>query len=201
MRKIDAFAHILPRRYLDRLERHLADTMPAAQLRYYREGVFTYDPALTDLDARWRVMDRFGDYSQVLVLAVPPIEEIGPPDVAADFARLANDEMAELVHADPDRFVGFAAALPLQAGEAPARPLFASLMWRSARWERPARRLIRTCLERRWTIHGSSPCWRRSKAWAGPCGCIPPGRPNPTSASGGRSAGRTKRRPRSPGWS
>ena len=27
-RKIDAFAHILPRRYLDRLERHLGGTMP-----------------------------------------------------------------------------------------------------------------------------------------------------------------------------
>jgi uncharacterized protein len=47
------------------------------------------------------------------VLAVPPLEEIGPPKVAADFARLANDEMAELVVRHPDRFAGFAAALPL----------------------------------------------------------------------------------------
>ncbi len=113
MRKVDAFAHILPPNYLDRLERHLAATMPPAQLRYYREGVFTYDDALTDLDARWRALEPLDDYAQVLVLAVPPIEEIGPPAVAAEFARLANEEMASLVRAFPDRFVGFAAALPL----------------------------------------------------------------------------------------
>jgi len=70
MRKIDAFAHILPPNYLHRLERQLTATMPRAQLRYYREGVFTYDHALTDLDLRWRAMEPFGDYAQVLVLAV-----------------------------------------------------------------------------------------------------------------------------------
>lgn len=113
MRKIDAFAHILPARYLARLEKHLESSMDPRRLRYYREGVFRYDPALTDLDARWRAIERFGDYAQVLVLAVPPLEEVGPPAVAAEFARLANDEMAELVRAHPDRFAGFAAALPL----------------------------------------------------------------------------------------
>jgi aminocarboxymuconate-semialdehyde decarboxylase len=123
MRKIDAFAHILPPNYLDRLERHLAATMPPAQLGYYREGVFRYDDALTDLDARWRAIEPFDDYAQVLVLAVPPIEEIGPPAVAAEFARLANDEMAGLVRAFPDRFVGFAAALPLNDADASLREL------------------------------------------------------------------------------
>src|SRR2546423_7741971 len=118
MRRIDAFAHILPSRYLVRLERHLKQAMAPAQLRYYREGVFRYDEALTDLDARWRAIEPFGDYAQVLVLAVPPLEEVGPPDVAADFARLANDEMAELVALHRDRFAGFAAALPLNDHEA-----------------------------------------------------------------------------------
>lgn len=118
MRKVDAFAHVLPRRYLDRLERHLESTMPSRQLDYYREGVFRFDDALTDLDARWRAVELFGDYAQVLVLAVPPLEEVGPPAVAAEFARLANDEMAELVQAHPDRLVGFAAALPLNDTEA-----------------------------------------------------------------------------------
>ena len=54
MRKIDAFAHILPRPYLERLERQLEKTMAPSQLAYYREGVFSFDPVLTDLDARWR---------------------------------------------------------------------------------------------------------------------------------------------------
>src|SRR5256885_17053524 len=97
MRRIDASAHILPSRYLARLESHLEQAMAPAQLRYYREGVFRFDAALTDLDARRRVVEPFGDYSQVLVLAVPPIEEIGPPRIAAEFAALANAEMAELV--------------------------------------------------------------------------------------------------------
>lgn len=123
MRKIDAFAHILPRGYRDRLERHLESSMPASRLRYYREGVFGFDPALTDLDARWRALEPFGDYAQVLVLAVPPLEEVGTPAVSADRARLANDEMAELVAKHPDHFAGFAAALPLNDVEAALREL------------------------------------------------------------------------------
>ncbi|TMC77067.1 MAG: amidohydrolase [Chloroflexi bacterium] len=118
MRKIDAFAHILPRKYRDRLERQLEGAISSRQLRYYREGVFDFDPSLTDLDARWRSLEAFADYAQVLVLAVPPLEETGPPAVAAELARLANDEMAELVQRHPDRFVGFAAALPLNDTEA-----------------------------------------------------------------------------------
>src|SRR5690242_1489363 len=113
MRTVDAFAHILPPRYVERLEKHLELAISADQLRYYREGVFRFDPSISDLDARWRAMDRFGDYRQVLVLAVPPLEEVGPPAVAADFARMANDEMASLVARHPDRFAGFAASLPL----------------------------------------------------------------------------------------
>ncbi|HKW60775.1 MAG TPA: amidohydrolase family protein [Candidatus Dormibacteraeota bacterium] len=117
MRKIDAFAHILPPRYLVRLENRLQTSISPAQLSYYREGVFGFSDVLTDLDARWRAIDRLGDYKQVLVLAVPPLEEVGPPEVAADLARLANDEMAELVAKHRDRFAGFAAALPLNGIE------------------------------------------------------------------------------------
>ena len=116
--KIDVFAHILPARYLERLERHLEKSMAPAQLRYYREGVFRFDEALTDLDARWRRLEPFEGLTQVLVPAVPPTEEIGPADVAAGFAALLNDEMAELVRNHPDRFVGFAAALPIHDADA-----------------------------------------------------------------------------------
>jgi uncharacterized protein len=126
MRKIDAFAHILPRAYLDRLERQLEQTMAPSRLDYYRAGVFSFDSVLTDLDARWRKMDMIaphGEYAQVLVLAVPPLEEVGLPGVAAEFARIANDEMAELVRRFPDRFVGFAAALPLSDIDEAAREL------------------------------------------------------------------------------
>jgi aminocarboxymuconate-semialdehyde decarboxylase len=113
MRKIDAFAHILPPAYLSRLEAHLERTMPPERLRYYREGVFRFEPSITDLGARRPTVEAVGDYAQVLVLAVPPLEEVGPPRVAAEFARLANDEMADLAATNRDLFEGFAAALPM----------------------------------------------------------------------------------------
>jgi len=121
--RMDAFAHVLPRRYIERLDAHLERTMTPARVRYYREGVFSFDPAITDLESRWRAVEPFGDYRQVLVLAVPPLEDVGPPDVAAGFARLANDEMAELVAKHPDRFAGFAAALPLNGIDESLREL------------------------------------------------------------------------------
>jgi len=92
--------------------------MRPAQLRYYQEGVFRFDPVISDLDARFRVMDRHGDYAQILVLGVPPLEEVDPPRAAAELARRANEDMAELVRRFPDRFAGFAAALPLADVEA-----------------------------------------------------------------------------------
>ncbi len=116
MRKIDTFAHILPRPYLEK-------SLAPSRLAYYREGIFSFDPVLTDLDARWRKIEPYGDYAQVLVLAVPPLEEVGPPKVAAEFARIANDEMAALVRRFPDRFVGFAAALPFSDVEASLQEL------------------------------------------------------------------------------
>lgn len=123
MRKIDAFTHILPRPYLDRLERRLAAGFDADRLAYYQVGIFHFDETLVDLDARFRLMDGFDDYAQVLTLAVPPPEEVGPPAVAADLARFANEQMAELVLRHPDRFVGFAAALPMNDVDLAVREL------------------------------------------------------------------------------
>jgi predicted TIM-barrel fold metal-dependent hydrolase len=88
---------------------------PAAVLP---EGVFRFSPIISDLDARLRMMARYGDYAQVLVLAVPPLEEMDPPQAASELARRANDEMADLVRRFPERFAGFAAALPLGDVEA-----------------------------------------------------------------------------------
>lgn len=112
MRKIDAFAHILPPRYARRLEAIVSGVGVSDRILGYRPWIHE-DPALIDLGARWRAVDRFGDYAQVLTLAVPPVDELGEPDVALDLARAANDELAELVGRHPERFAGFAAALPM----------------------------------------------------------------------------------------
>ncbi len=122
MRKIDAFAHILPPSYARRLEPIVSAAGASDRILGFQPWI-REDPALTDLDARWRAIDRFGDYVQVLTLAVPPIDQLGPPAVARDLARAANDELAELVGRYPDRFAGFAAALPMSDPEAAAAEL------------------------------------------------------------------------------
>ncbi|GAA4769850.1 amidohydrolase family protein [Microbacterium gilvum] len=106
--KIDAFSHILPRRYFDVMQQHVAD--PRALKRWLDL------PALHDLDARLRMMEEFGDdYQQVLTLSSPPIELLAGPDVSPRLARLANESMKEIVDAHPERFPGFVASLPMNA--------------------------------------------------------------------------------------
>jgi len=78
-------------------------------------------PCLYDLEERFRVMDRFEGYVQVLTLSSPPVEALGDRALTRDLARLANDEMAELVRRYPDRFLGFAASLPMNDPEAAVR--------------------------------------------------------------------------------
>ena len=70
-------------------------------------------PAMVDLDIRFRMMDQFGDYVQVLSLAAPPIEALAQPADSPALARLANDTMAETVARHPDRFPGFIASVPM----------------------------------------------------------------------------------------
>jgi aminocarboxymuconate-semialdehyde decarboxylase len=109
--KIDVFPHILPRRYFDRMMRVAP---PGLALQKRMSGI----PALVDLDLRLGIMDRYEGYVQVLTLASPPIEVVGGPDVSPDLARLANDEMAEIVARYPDRFPGFVASLPMNNPDA-----------------------------------------------------------------------------------
>ena len=122
MTKIDAFAHILPPAYAERLEALTSGGAVSQRILGYRPWI-REDPALIDLDARWRTIDPFGDYRQVLTLAVPPLDELGDPAAAADLARAANDELADLVVRHPDRFAGFVAALPMSNPQAAAAEL------------------------------------------------------------------------------
>ena len=42
-------------------------------------------------------MDEFGEYCQLLTLPAPPMEMMAGPDKSPEFARIANDGLAELV--------------------------------------------------------------------------------------------------------
>jgi uncharacterized protein len=120
--KIDAFAHILPPAYAARLEALTSGDAVSERILGYRPWI-REDPALIDLDARWRTIDPFGDYRQILTLAVPPLDELGDPAAAAELARAANDELADLVARHPDRFAGFVSALPMSDPQAAAAEL------------------------------------------------------------------------------
>lgn len=114
---IDAYAHIVPAGHLRRVQRILADGPVSDRVKLFEPWLYE-DDVLCDLDARWRLLERFDDYRQVLVLGVFPVDELGPPPVARDLARAVNDELAGLVADHPDRFCGFAASLPLNDVEA-----------------------------------------------------------------------------------
>ena len=104
--KIDIFNHIFPKSYFDKM----VSTAPNAKDMNKRVRNI---PCLVDLDVRFRIMDMFEDYAQIICLGAPPIEAFGPPPVSTDLAKVANDGMAEFVTKYPDRFPGFIASLPM----------------------------------------------------------------------------------------
>ncbi len=112
MKKIDAFNHIFPKGFYEKMM-EVAGGMKDMGKRV--RGV----PMLVDLDERFRVMDRFGpDYVQILSLASPPLEVMAGPNATPELAKRANDGMAELCRKYPARFPGFIASLPMNNPEA-----------------------------------------------------------------------------------
>lgn len=108
--KLDIFNHIFPRDYFNKM----VEVLPNGADMHKRVRNI---PCIMDLDERFRIMDLYDDYQQVICLGSPPIEVFGSPAVAMEMARLANDGMAELVRKYPDRFPGFVASLPMNAPE------------------------------------------------------------------------------------
>jgi predicted TIM-barrel fold metal-dependent hydrolase len=102
--KIDAYAHIVPPKYREALYK-VAPKMHDQQI--------LFSPPLYDLDRRFRIMDKYEPIRQVLTLGRIPVEHVAGPAKAADLAKRANDEMAELVVKYPDRFVAALATLAM----------------------------------------------------------------------------------------
>jgi len=108
--KIDIFNHIFPKTYFDKMIK----VAPNGKDMHKRVRNI---PCIVDLDERFRIMDMFDEYAQIICLGSPPIEVFGPPPISTDMAKLANDGMAELVQKYPERFPGFIASLPMNDPE------------------------------------------------------------------------------------
>jgi len=102
--KIDIFCHILPEKYVSAFKKKTDAFAKSNELE---------NAAVTDIDMRLRIMDRYPDVFQVLTVSLPPVESLVSPKDAVELAQIANDELAELVMKYPDKFVGAAACLPL----------------------------------------------------------------------------------------
>jgi predicted TIM-barrel fold metal-dependent hydrolase len=100
--KIDAIAHVTPAKFLEALRKISPEDV---------ERRILHTPPLYDLDARFRIMDKY-QVMQVITLG-PVISEIADPDKTVELSRLANDGMAELVLKYPDRFVAAIASVPM----------------------------------------------------------------------------------------
>lgn len=108
--KLDMFNHIFPKVYFDKM----LEVAP----NYKDMGKRVREiPVLYDLEKRFRVMDEFDDYAQIICLAAPPLEVLSP-DLSPELAKIANDGMAEYVDKYPDRFPGFVASMPMNNPDA-----------------------------------------------------------------------------------
>src|SRR5258708_12510077 len=103
---VDIYCHIFPDKFFQEMNR-IAPRLGniAARLRGVKK--------LFDLDERFREMDQFGDYRQIISLPNPPIEDLAAGEVGLNLARIGNDAMAELAARHPERFPTFVAALSM----------------------------------------------------------------------------------------
>ncbi len=101
---VDIYCHIFPDKFFGEMNR-IAPRLGniAARLRGVKK--------LFDLDERFREIDQFGDYREIISLPNPPIEDLAVGETGLNLARIGNDAMAELCTRYPDRFPTFVAAL------------------------------------------------------------------------------------------
>jgi predicted TIM-barrel fold metal-dependent hydrolase len=102
--KIDIFSHILTEKFLSVYKKKA----PAIE-----NQIEVLTPPVVDLQIRFRLMNRYPEVLQMLTVANVPLEKFVSPQDAVEFARIANDELADLVLKYPDKFFGAAACLPM----------------------------------------------------------------------------------------
>ena len=114
--KLDIFSHFLPTKYYQRFSRK-------APPGFHLDNLNQTLPTITNLDERFRLMDKYDDYKQVLTISSPAVESIVGPEDALELSKIANDELADLVAKHPDRFVAGVATLPMNDVDAALKEL------------------------------------------------------------------------------
>jgi predicted TIM-barrel fold metal-dependent hydrolase len=118
--KIDIYTHILTEKYLKSYGQKASKFLDSVEAR---------NRAVTDLNMRFRIMDRHPDVLRVLTVANPPLDLFLSANDAAELARIANDEMAELLVKYPDKFIAAAACVPMNDIDAALKEADQSPNW------------------------------------------------------------------------
>ncbi len=111
--KIDCYAHIVPPKMRDLMLKKKFALLKQLEIQ----------PALYDLDLRFRIMDKYPDVLQVITWTLADLEDLASPKETVDLAKRINDEIAELVYKYPDRFAAGTAVLPMSDMDAALKEL------------------------------------------------------------------------------
>src|SRR5262249_15569847 len=125
-------------------------------------------PSLVDMNVRFRQMDEFGEYRQVINIAAPPVEDLGSPEVSQQMAGIGNEAMADLVARHPDRFAGFVACVPMDDTDA----AIAEVDYWCSQLGALGAQIYTHMLGTRWTRSASSPSTRGWPSWTSSSRCI-----------------------------
>jgi aminocarboxymuconate-semialdehyde decarboxylase len=103
--KIDIYNHVMPLAYLELVKKHGKEPGMIKRMSNLR--------MLWDMPARVQMLEQFPEVQQIISLAVPSPEMLGGPELSPEFARVANEGMAEICRQWPEKFPGFVASLPM----------------------------------------------------------------------------------------
>ena len=109
--KIDIFNHVMPPAYLELVKAHSKEAGIVKRMSSLR--------MLWDIEQRVAMLrEKFRDVQQVLTLGLPSPELLGDASHSPEYARVANDGMAEMCRRWPREFPGFVASLPMNNPQA-----------------------------------------------------------------------------------
>ena len=104
--KIDIYNHVMPQHYLELVKTHSKEPGIVKRMSNLR--------MLWDIEHRVAMLrEKFPDVQQVLTLGLPSPELLGDAERSPEYARVANDGMAEMCRKWPKEFPAFIASLPM----------------------------------------------------------------------------------------